>query len=312
VRKVLILRFSSLGDILQCFPAAAALKADYPEIHWLTREDFAEVVRLNPYVTKTLSFNRTKGLIGLIKLAFQLREQKYDLIYDAHNNLRSHIICAILRWNSKLVRRKKFRFRRYFLFRWRWNLFGKKILGQETFLEPLGVSQNDFQLNLPVSKQNYVALVPGAAWPLKLWPRDHWLDLIHKFPNQKFVIIGGKSDQICFEIESRTKREQVTNLAGQLSLVESIQKIAAAKAVIANDTGLLHAADLLGLPTVALIGPSAFGYPTSKKSHTLEVDLWCKPCSKDGRGRCRNKTHMKCMIDIDSKRVAKKLAEIMP
>ena len=315
MRKFLIIRFSSLGDILQCFPAAQHLhtgaRAESAEIHWITREDFAEVVRLNPLVNRVIPFSRKNGIIGLIKLGFQIRKENYELVYDAHNNLRSHILCAILRWNSKVIRRKKFRMRRYLLFHWHLNLFGKKVVGRETYLDPLGPKPTHFQLSLPLVKQNYVALAPGAAWPLKIWPVDHWVGLIQRFPDQKFVLVGGKSDQICFEIEKKTKSEQVSNLAGQLNFTESIQKVAQAKAVVANDTGMLHAADLLAVPTIALIGPSAFGYPAAKTSHSLEVDLWCKPCSKDGRGPCRNKVHMKCLHDITADSVARKLSELI-
>ncbi len=318
MRKVLIVRFSSLGDILQCFPAAQHFKAlGYDQVHWLTRSDFGEVVGLNPYVDQTLEFPRARGsfsgFLSLFKLAFSLRGN-YDLVYDAHNNLRSHILCAVLRWNTKILRRKKFRWRRFLLFKFHWNLFKSKVIGQQTFLDPLNTELKPFSWKNILQKENYVALVPGAAWALKQWPLKHWLDFIQKFPEENFVILGGKSDNICFEIENEIPR--VKNFAGQLSLAESIGVLSQAKAVVSNDTGLLHAADLFQVPTVALIGPSAFGYPAAPTSETLEVDLWCKPCSKDGRGRCKNKIYQKCMVDISPQRVAQtikqRLKEVLP
>ncbi len=308
-RKVLVIRFSSFGDILQCFPVAQQLKAaGFDEVHWLTREDFVEVVRTNPAIDKTIGFARSQGLYALIRLALQLRTESYDLIYDAHNNLRSHIFSIILRLGTRLVRRKKFRLHRYLLFRWHWNLFGKKVVGQQTYLEPLGASASQYPISV-LQKENYVALVPGAAWPLKVWPLEHWLALIDQFPNENFVVLGGSNDHICFEIQKQLPHVEV--LAGQLSLLESMQYIAKAKAVVANDTGLLHAADLYQVPAVALIGPSAFGYPAAKTSVVQEVELWCKPCSKDGRGKCRNSIYKKCMYDISPKKVATALNQTL-
>jgi len=313
VRKVLIVRFSSLGDILQCFPAAQYLKSQgFDEVHWLTREDFSGVVNLNPYVDKTIAFDRKSGFPGLIKLAIKLRHNSYDLIYDAHNNLRSNILIWILRPTLKnLIRRPKFRLRRYLLFRWHRNLFGGRFVGRTSYLKPLGASEHKFDWKFNSSKENYVALVPGAAWPLKIWPSHNWVELIRKFPQQNFLILGGKSDEICFEIEQKTRELKVKNMAGKTSLVESIECLAKAKAVVANDTGLLHAADLLNVPTIALIGPSAFGYPASPSSQVMETDLWCKPCSKDGRGRCKNQIYMKCMRDINPESVSQILGRML-
>lgn len=312
MRKVLIVRFSSLGDILQCFPAAQHFKAQgFDNVHWLTREDFDQVVKMNPFVDKTIAFKRNAGILGLLALATELRRESYDLIYDAHNNLRSHILLWILRWGTNFIRRKKHRLRRYLLFRWHWNLFSKRMLGQETYLTPIGGQLSAFSWGKPLNKQNYVALVPGAAWPLKQWPLSYWLDLIGRFPQQKFVILGGKGDDICFEIAKNSNNNQVQVLAGQLSYSQSIEHVGQAKAVVANDTGLVHAADLYNVPTIALIGPSAFGYPSSPNSHVAEVQLWCKPCSKDGRGKCKNSFHMKCMVDIRPEDVARQLKVLL-
>jgi len=83
--------------------------------------------------------------------------------------------------------------------------------------------------------------------------------------------------------------------------------------IIANDTGLLHVADQMAKPTIALIGPTAFGYPSHPGSTTLEIELPCKPCSKDGRGRCVNTVYQKCLVELTPERVARvaheKLAE---
>jgi len=94
-------------------------------------------------------------------------------------------------------------------------------------------------------------------------------------------------------------------------LVESCQAVANAKLVISADTGLLHVADILKVPAVALMGPTAFGFPSGKKTVTLDVVLACRPCTKDGRGKCSRDVWQKCMVDIDVELVHSTIQELM-
>ncbi len=148
-----------------------------------------------------------------------------------------------------------------------------------------------------------VALVPSASWNLKRWPVPYWKRLIALLPNCRFVILGGPDDKFCEEIKA-VATDRVCNLAGCLSLQGSAAALEHSRVVVTGDTGLLQIADQLGRPTVALIGPSAFGYPTRQTSQVLEIQLACKPCSKDGSGRCHNKVLQKCLIEITPEQVA--------
>ena len=320
--KILILRFSSFGDIVQALDVPTALRERFPgtAIHWAVRSDFREVVALHPHVDRIWTLDRQKGWRGLWKLATELRKEGFTHLYDAHNNLRSWILRLLL-MPPHLVRRSKNRWKRFLLFKFRKNLFPWPFIGRKSFLAPLskwGVSEALFQspfpqLALPFeAPQKYVVLIPATAWAKKNWPRSHWVELIGLLQDQKLVVLGGPSDQFIDEIVTEAKHPSLLNLRGRLSLIESCAVVAGAKAVISADTGLMHVADQLGRPTLALIGPSAFGYPGSKSSRTLEVQLDCKPCSKDGRGPCQNQTYQKCMIDIRPTDVARFLREMNP
>jgi len=149
----------------------------------------------------------------------------------------------------------------------------------------------------------FVALVPSAAWKMKRWPVAHWKKLVTLLPNENFVILGGPQDSFCEEI-AKVSPHRTQNLSGKLTLIESCAVVQLARLTISADTGLLHAADQLGKNAIALIGPT-FCYPSRPTVKVLEVsNLKCKPCSKDGRGRCSQTVYQRCMVDITPQNVA--------
>ena len=140
--KYLIIRFSSLGDIVQAMELPRSLLSQNPaaEVHWVVREDFSSLVTANPYIKKTWILRRQDGLSGLFKLARQLKNENYDIVYDAHNNIRSHILSLILfftRGYKILFRRPKHRFKRFLLFKLGQNKFPQPFRGMESFIDPL-------------------------------------------------------------------------------------------------------------------------------------------------------------------------------
>ena len=138
---------------------------------------------------------------------------------------------------------------------------------------------------------------------MKRWPLEHWKTLITIMPNARFIVLGGKEDLFCQELTD-IDPVRVLNLAGKLSLIESCKLVQISELVISADTGLLHVADVLGVKGISLMGPTAFGFTISSLIKTLEVDLPCRPCSKDGSGSCSQKTYQLCMVNINPAMVA--------
>lgn len=318
--KFLIIRFSSLGDIAQAAPVAAALRKSHPKssVHWVTRSDFAEFVRLNPHVDKVWSFDKKRGWRGLFQLFQELSRENFTHVYDAHNNLRSNLLVFLWRicfLGAQISQRPKNRWKRILLFRFRRNVFPQPFVGALSFLEPLkkwGISQ---QLSppphlvakpskeYPFSQASFVVFAPSAAWATKRWPVEHWKRLVHLLPSQNLVLIGGPADTFCEEIRQEAPH-RIWNMAGKTSFLESCEIVSQALMVISADTGFLHIADQMGVKNIGLIGPTAFGYTSQPQSKILEIDLYCKPCSKDGRTPCTNPVYQKCMKDISPERVA--------
>jgi heptosyltransferase-2 len=334
--KVLIIRFSSFGDIVQCSSVVELIAQKFPEseLHWVTRKEFENLVQLNTGVNRVWALDKKTGIGGLLRLALFLRSQRYSHIYDAHNNLRSRILKVFLMSRLSwplLVTRSKDRLKRILLFNFRINTFSRPFIGIQSYLAPLekwGMRRGsslelvkwnftdevqkkiDAVLNETTGDHKMIALVPSAAWEMKRWPLDHWKKLIQILPHARFIVLGGKEDTFCQELAD-VAPERVFNLAGKLSLIESCRLVQKAALVISADTGLLHVADVLGVKALSLMGPTAFGFTISSLIQTLEVDLPCRPCTKDGRGKCSQSVYQLCMVDITPAKVAEAAAGII-
>ncbi|MEZ0392064.1 MAG: glycosyltransferase family 9 protein [Pseudobdellovibrionaceae bacterium] len=339
--KILIIRFSSFGDVTQALSIPSKLaelagpESKGAEIHWVTRQDLAPLLEGHPHLTRIWELNRRDGLKGLMLLICELKKQRFTHIYDAHNNLRSHLISWLLQppWAVTrlfdpplFVRKSQKRWKRFLLFRFRRNTFEMPFSGQRDLLEPLqawGLSRE-----LPPAPQifvqsealeklktltrhkdfhSYLTLAPSAAYPLKRWPLAHFKKLVELLPQEQFVCLGGPEDRFIEEIVG-VAPERVLNLAGLLTLQESTAAISLSRGLITNDTGLLHVGEQLGKKTIALMGPAPFGFPSRSSTKIMELDLKCRPCSKHGQGPCINEKFHRCLVDITPEQV-KKMAD---
>lgn len=322
--KFLIIRFSSIGDIIQCMGVVGGIRERFEEveIHWITRKDMVGILSVDSRIDKIWAFDKSTGFSGLLKMAAELRKEKFDYIYDAHSNIRSNILKLILSpipfLKPYVALRSKERGKRFLLFNLGINFFDKPFRGVVSFQKPLkkwGIIHfptNFKGWRFPAEicskyegfiKKDMVTLIPSANWEMKRWPVFHWQALIQQLPNYTFVILAGPKDTFCEEIRS-VAPERVINLAGCTSLMESCYIVSQSNIVVSADTGFMHAADLFHIPALALMGPTAFGFPTGPTVEILEKDMPCRPCTKDGRGKCKLSVCQQCMVDITPKQVA--------
>ncbi|WP_251621370.1 glycosyltransferase family 9 protein [Odoribacter lunatus] len=330
--KFLIIRFSSIGDIIQCMDVINGIKNRFPdaEIHWIARKDMSSFLAMDKRIDHIWAFDKKEGLQGLLRMAEELKKEHFDYIYDAHSNIRSNILKYKLRsfFGKKphIVLRRKERGKRFLLFKLGINRFPWPFRGRISYRKPLARwSITDFtsiyeDWHFPeefgtkfsglITPQT-VTLVPSANWPKKRWPVGHWQKLIELLPEYRFVLLAGPADSFCDEIRNAAP-ERVLNLAGQTSLLESCYLVLHSRLVISADTGFMHAADLFKTPTLALIGPTAFGFPSGENSTVLELPLPCRPCTKDGSGKCKRETYQQCMADITPRQVALEVRRHLP
>ncbi len=331
MNRFLIIRFSSIGDILQCMSIVGGIKEQYPDakIEWVTRKDMASILSIDKRIDKIWAFDKKEGTKGLIKLANRLQKEKYTYVYDAHLNIRSMVIRTILFWGSlkspKVIVRSKERIKRVLLFKFGINRFDWPFIGVDSFRKPLRrivinsyPNQRDVEWNFSseiIKKNSHfvdsktITLVPSANWEMKRWPVSSWIELIEQLPQHNFIILAGPSDDFCNDI-CNVAPQRVVNLAGKTNLLESCYLCSISNIVVSSDTGLMHAADMFGRPTLAILGPTAFGFPKWDNAVVLQRDLKCRPCTKDGRGRCKMEIYQKCMIEITPKFVASKVIEL--
>jgi ADP-heptose:LPS heptosyltransferase len=320
--KILIIRFSSIGDLTQALSIPGFIKSYVPEaeIHFVTRQDLSALVQNHPAIDHVWTLDRKEGFAGLMSLIKKLNSENFTHIYDAHNNLRSFFIRKLVHANVTLVRPMK-RFKRFLLIHFQVNLFEKPFSGQRDLLEPL--AKWGMKFKLPPTPQlflspeiknpadhikNYVALVPSAAYQLKRWPIEYWDELIKKNPKQNFVVLAGAEDEFTQKLNSNSN---VFNLTGKTDLLSSAEVIQHSLLTITNDTGLLHFAEQLGKPAIALMGPAPFGFPSRPSTLILERDLPCRPCSKHGQGPCKNKIFQECLKSISVDEVSEKMRRIL-
>lgn len=364
--RLLVVRFSSFGDIFQALEIVPHIKRVAPEseIDWLVRKDFAELLAGQNGISNVHAFDRNESALQLVRLAWEIAP-RYTHLYDAHSNLRSFIVRIVFRarWllsgrfsPSRVLVRSKERIKRFVYFKLRTSGFRFRVLpepyrGSESYVKPLTnwypQLRSDFRHVTwipPVSgaasspssailqeflvwkssssgSGKIIAFAPSAAWPNKRWPIDRWLKLakrlIEESKDTRFLLLGGPDDEFLNDIYLKLGDTVCFSAVGRSSLLESAMLLAEADGMVANDTGLLHVADRLQKPIVGIIGPTAFGYPSSPRSRVAEVGspefppLSCKPCSKDGRDRCTNSDNLKCLKLLTPELVSKRLSEAL-
>ena len=153
-----------------------------------------------------------------------------------------------------------------------------------------------------MDKKILIGIVPSAQWPGKRWPSSNFKELAgmiaEKF-NADIMVIGGKNDKFCDDIAAVDTR--VHSFAGQLSMIGSAAALSFCDLVVSNDTGMMHVAEAVDTDVIGIMGPTSyeFGcYPFRETSRVVELDMWCRPCSKNGRGPCIRWGQRPCLNNI--------------
>jgi ADP-heptose:LPS heptosyltransferase len=317
--KFLIIRFSSIGDIVLTTPVVRCLKKQVPgvEIHYLTKKQFASLVDHNPYIDKVHLFD--DNLSSLIQ---RLKEEQYDYVLDLHHNLRSQVIKS--RLGILAFSFDKINFKKWLMVNFKLNRLPARHI-VDRYLDTLRLFDVENDLKgldyfipsadevsttvLPAGfRTGYIALVTGAKHQTKQMPVDMMIQLCRQleFP---VVLLGGREDHSRAE-EVVKECSNSFNACGAFNLNQSASLIKQSLLVIAPDTGLMHIASALKKPVLSVWGNTipAFGmfpYFPGEGSYSYEVkDLGCRPCSKLGYKTCP-KGHFKCMREIPVTDIAK-------
>ena len=313
--KLLIIRFSSIGDIVLTTPVIRCCKEQLAnsEIHVVSKKSFADLLINNPHIDKVHTFERS-----IDELIIQLKKENFDFVVDLHNNIRS--ISLKHKLNKPSAAFNKLNIKKFLFVQFKINRLPDIHIVDRYFdaVESLNIKNDGKGLDyfipkkdelileeiLPITFQNgYHTLVLGGSYFTKQIPENKLKEII-VMCNLPLVLLGGKEE---FELGDKLAQaypQKVFNACGKFNLNQSAFLIKQAHKVITSDTGLMHIAAAFKKEIHSLWGNTVkeFGmypYLADSKSKIHEVkNLSCRPCSKLGFHKCP-KGHFKCMNDID-------------
>jgi len=320
--KFLIIRFSSIGDIVLTTPIVRCLKNQVKdsEIHYLIKSKFAPVIAANPYIDKIhILENNFSNLIH------NLKEEGFDYIIDLHRNIRTFRVKNRLHRFSLTF--NKLNIEKWLMVNFKINKLPDIHIVDRYFkaVSLFSVTNDnkglDFFINnadeillpkvLPKLKSRYIILVIGGGHYTKQIPLVKIIELL-EYLNYPVILIGGNEDiDKAKEVEKFTNKE-IYNLVGKLNIGQSASMINQAELIITSDTGMMHIASAFKKNIFSVWGNTIpeFGmYPyfPGQFSEIFEVkNLACRPCSKIGYKKCPKK-HFKCMLELNFKNFADKI-----
>jgi len=313
--KLLILRFSSIGDIVLTSPVVRALANAGHEVHYLTKAKFKVVLENNPYISKLYTFDKE-----ITEVDSQLKEENYDYIVDLHSNIRTKRLNARLRLPIKTF--NKLNYEKWLRVNLKLDILPpvhivERYMNTVSFLnvkyDGLGldyfITESDeavFEKLSIIKSDIYTVFSVGGAHETKQIPKELMLDIAKQISG-KIILLGGPDDvqkakEICSGIGDRC-----TNLCGEISLNQSAAIVKYSSNILTADTGLMHIAAAFDRNIVAVWGNTIpeFGMyallPDGSKNKVYNAEvkgLKCRPCSKIGYKKCPKK-HFKCMLNQD-------------
>lgn len=332
--KILIIRFSSFGDVVLTTPVITKIKEKYPEaqIDFIVYTTFSEAITLNPKIRKTILFDKSKSKDKkyIHDLIDQLKLENYDYVIDLHSKLLSRIIGKgiSLGKNTKYLKYKKRKWWKTLLVKLKLTPYHADCTIVESYFSALKKLNLKFETknieegkgdalefyfskemeeNLvqkySLDKKDYIVLAPGASKFTKKWP--YYNELSKKFlekTNFRIFVIGGKED---FE-SVENNNERVINLCGKISFKESGIILKYSKLSVVNDSGPFHISRAVGAKTFVFFGPTDPKLFSFEKNTYLFQNPNCPPHSLYGDDKFQKK-YSKCMSDIKLEDVFKKI-----
>lgn len=328
--KVLIIRFSSIGDIVLTTPVVRCLKQQLPdaEVHYLTKASFRSIVAHNPYIDKLHYLEDDLNIV-----ISRLKKEHFDYVIDLHHNLRTLRVKRALKVQSCSF--PKLNVQKWLLTNLKLDVMPDKSIVERYMqtVKPLGVrndgrgldyfipeSANLKNTDIPMSHwAGYVGCVIGGSMNTKKLPVGKWKEFAAN-TQYPIILLGGPEDREDGNRIAEHDRIKIYNACGKFNLNESAWLVKNARVVVSNDTGLMHVAAAYKKPVISLWGNTSpemgmfpyYGSNNLKSSYEpLSVImenklLKCHPCSKIGYNKCP-KGHFNCMNNLNMNELAEKV-----
>jgi len=322
-KKILIIRFSSIGDIVLTTPVIRCLNQQIDaEVHFLTKDAFRTIVDVNPFISKVFSIKKEVS-----EVIEDLKNEGYDCIIDLHKNIRSLQVKRALKTTNFSFH--KLNFEKWLMVNFKFDRLPNIHIVDRYLaaVASLGVTNDSKGLDYFIPQENeidtekfffeklnqkhskYIAFVIGAAHATKRLPNERIIQICKQI-TLPVVLLGGPGDKDAAIQIKKESGAHVINTCGDLKLHESASMVRQAHKVITHDTGLMHIAAAFEKEIISVWGNTIpeFGmYPYYSnginKNFTIEVEgLSCRPCSKIGYQKCP-KGHFNCMNQINFEKV---------
>jgi heptosyltransferase-2 len=322
MNKILVIRLSSLGDVILSTPLLKKLREKYPhsQIDYCVKKEFSDALRFNPNINNIIEAENELTFRKLRTLKKRLKIEKYDLVIDAHNKLNTFYLRTFP--GSKKLVFKKYSVKKFLLVKFKLNLLKNLPPISERYLKILSGQIYDKQIvpeiypeqaakgnveeiieQLNLKGRETICIAPSSGHFTKTYPPELYAELINNFDRTKysFVLIGKGNDKANISDVLSKTGINVHDLCDKLDVNEIYELMKKCRLVIGGDTGPMHIAEAAGIPLILLAGSSVkeFGfYPQTENTIILENNsLKCRPCSHIGRNSCP-KRHFKCMYEI--------------
>lgn len=318
--KILVIRFSSIGDVVLTTPVIRCLKLQTKaEVHVVTKAAFQSVYEHNPYVDKCVLIEKS-----IREVVAELKQARYDYVIDLHHNIRTLKLKRALGVPSYSFPKKNIA--KFLLTAFKINRLPKIHVVDRYFeaVKKLGVKNDgkpaDFFLNeddtvdlvaYNLSSKNYLAVAMGAQYATKQIPLEKLVDILQQ-QALPIVLLGGKMDEERSAlVKSKLFEKKIVDFCGKIPLRSSAYLTKHASVILTGDTGLMHIASCFETPVVSVWGNTVpdFGmyayFPEKPEKNVIhEVsNLTCRPCSKIGYQKCPKK-HFHCMTQQDASKIS--------
>jgi len=321
--KILVIRLSSLGDIVITEPVVHYLAVQYPDsdIYYLTKPAFNDVLKSFPDKINLIAWNNDLNSL------LYLRNLKFDLVIDLHNKPNTALIRSFCRAKIKSVYNKAHRLRKNIVAHTTSQSISSTLDLYNSALKKINIpfqsrypqittndSANALLEENDLQNDNFILIFPGATSFTKKWLPEYFAELIDLIvPSFKVVLAGGNSEKSVASGVTDLCHQNIIDLTAKTNLKQLISLIHKAKVVIANDSGPAHLAAALHKPQITIFGATSpkLGFaPLNDKNVLISQNLPCSPCSLHGSDSCP-KTHFNCMKNITPQIIYQELLEIL-
>ncbi|UCH81995.1 MAG: lipopolysaccharide heptosyltransferase I [Nitrospiraceae bacterium] len=334
--KILVIKPSSLGDVIHALPFLKAVKDTFPDadVDWLISTHLKGLIEDNPFINRIFTINkdswkRFKNLYQtvseILSLRQRLKDEHYDLVVDLQGLFRSGVIAQFAA-ASKTLGFADAREGSRFFYDEKISVEGishavdrclevARALGAKVKKAEFPVTVNDSAMEkvkqMIGNSDEYIVIAPSARWLSKRWPAHYFASLISKLHIQ-CITIGSKDDTGLVRQIVALSQGNAVNVCGKTDLKELVSLISGSRAIVCNDSGPMHIAAALNIPTIALFGPTVpeqtgpYGWQSNTHFKVIKAEVPCSPCRK------KDCNDLICMDSISVKSVLAELDRYLP